>query len=280
MLEPIKLLIYTDLNDTLLNRNYDFSAAKEALDVIREKQIPLIITTSKTRAQVEIYRKRLNINHPIIVENGSAVYFPKGSFQSGRLPEGSLAEDGEFVFPLAGKVEAILPDLRDAAQKVSAEIELISDMTADKIHEQTGMPPEECELAKDRKYIMYFLCRNRREELIGELRNRNFKITWGSYFMHVGDAGSKGTAVHKLTALYRGLGHISVMTAGFGDNMNDKSMFENVSYPYLVERPGGGYAEGIDVEGLERLKGVGPIGWNYGVLKLVKSIDWNDDEGF
>ena len=268
------------MNDTLLDRNYDFSAADEALDIIREKQIPLIITTSKTRAQVEIYRARLNLDHPIIVENGSAVYFPKGSFPRGRLPAGCLAEGGEFIFPLAGTVDVILPDLRSAAGKVGAEIELITEMPVDKIHELTGMPIEECRLAKNRKYIMYFLCHSRREELTNELRSRNLKITWGSYFMHLGDTGSKGMAVHKLTALYRGLGHYSVITAGFGDNMNDKSMLENVTIPCLVERPGGGYAEGLDIEGLEKLKGVGPVGWNSGIIDLVKSIDWSIGEDF
>lgn len=276
MIDPAMLLIYTDLNDTLLDANYDFSAANEALDVIREKDIPLIITTSKTRAQVEIYRKRLNINHPIIVENGSAVYFSQGSFPRGRIPDGCQIEDEEYIFPLARKVDAVIPLLKEAADAVGAEIEMISDMPVEKIHKLTGMPVEECGLAKNRRYIMYFLCPNRREELIEELKRRNLKVTWGSYFLHVGDTGSKGTAVHKLTALYRGLGYLRLISAGFGDNMNDKSMFENVSAPYLVERPGGGYAEGIEVDGLERLQGIGPIGWNKGVLSLVKSIGWED----
>ena len=276
MIETIQLIIYTDLNGTLLDANYNFSDANEALAVIREKDIPLILTTSKTRAQVEIYRAQLGINHPIIVENGSAVHFPKASFPRGRLPSGCISEGGEFVFPLANRVESVIPLLKEAADAVGAEIELITDMAEDKIQQLTGMSREECGLAKDRSYIMYFLCHSRREELIDELRRRNLKVTWGSFFLHVGDTGSKGTAVHKLTALYRGLGHISVISAGFGDSMNDRSMFENVSAPYLVERSGGGYAEDIDVEGLEFLSGIGPKGWNKGVIDLVKSIVWEE----
>ena len=83
---PLKLIIYTDLNDTLLDtrHGYNFKAAEEALEKVREREIPLIICTSKSRAQTEIYRQALDINFPLIVENGSAIFFPHDSFPTGR----------------------------------------------------------------------------------------------------------------------------------------------------------------------------------------------------
>jgi len=274
--EPLKLIIFTDLNDTLLDRNYDFSAAKEALAAIKAYDIPLIITTSKTRAQTEIYRSRLNISDPIIAENGAAIYFPPGSFPAGRLPSGCTREGDEFVWELSRRVEGLIPELQSAANTVGAEIELIFDMPAAKIMDITGMSEEESELAKERKYIIYFLCHFRRKELIEELKSRGLKITWGTYFMHLGSSNDKGLGVHRLTALYREQGNYGLITAGFGDNMNDLNMFRNVNKPFLLPHPDGSYEEGVEADNLVKLKGVGPRGWNRGVLELIESIEWGE----
>lgn len=271
----IKLLVFTDLNDTLLDTNYEFAPAQEALDLLREYEVPLIITTSKTRGQVEIYRSRLALNHPIIAENGAAVYFPPGSFPQGRLPAGCRYENGELVFELARRVEHLLPELQKAVESTGAEIETVFDMPVERIMDLTGMSRQESELAKKRSYIIYFTCQSRREELFAELKRRGLKVTWGSYFNHLGSTSDKGIAAHKLSALYRGLGFIDLITAGFGDNMNDLPMLRNVAKPFLVERPGGGYAPGIDVDGVVRIRGIGPVGWNRGVLELMNTIDWD-----
>jgi len=271
---PLKLLIFTDLNDTLLDQNYDFKPAERALALIREYQIPLILCTSKTRGQTEIYRRRLNIREPLIVENGGAIHFPPGSFPIGRLPAGSLYENGEYILELSGSAESLLPSLLEAAKIVGTEVETIFDMPVERIMGITGMSSEESELARERSYTIYFLCPWKRDELFAELRRRGLKPTWGSYFCHLGATNSKGQSAHKLTALYRELGFFDLITAGFGDNMNDLPLLQMVNMPFLVERPGGGYAEGVEVDDLKKLEGIGPAGWNRGVIDLINGIDW------
>ena len=76
----MKEVIFTDLDGTLLDENYSFKKAKPALDLVREKKIPLVICTSKTRAEIEVYRKKLRNNHPFISENGGAIFIPKKYF--------------------------------------------------------------------------------------------------------------------------------------------------------------------------------------------------------
>ncbi len=262
------LLIFTDLNDTLLNANYDFSAAGEALALLKERGIPLIITTSKTRGQVEIYRKALEIKFPMIVENGGAAHFPVGSFDTGKLPKGCIFTGGEAVWEWGRSVQFILPNLLLAARVVGAEVETVWDMTSERIAEITGMPAEEAEACKERRYCVYFLVHHRKDELFEELRKRGYQPTYGSYFYHLG-WGSKGVAVKKLAELYRSACGGEWKTAALGDNANDISMLQAVDYPMLVERPGGGYAEGVEVKRLQKLAGVGPAGWNEGVKRLM-----------
>ncbi|MFQ5918142.1 MAG: HAD hydrolase family protein, partial [Candidatus Binatia bacterium] len=63
------IIIITDLDGTLLNRQtYLLRDAALALDLIEARNIPLIFCSSKTRAEQEVYRKQLRIDHPFIVE--------------------------------------------------------------------------------------------------------------------------------------------------------------------------------------------------------------------
>jgi mannosyl-3-phosphoglycerate phosphatase len=76
-----KLVIFTDLDGCLLDREtYSFEPAQAALRLIREKEIPLILVSSKTRVEIEEYRRRLKNGHPIVSENGGAVFIPKDYF--------------------------------------------------------------------------------------------------------------------------------------------------------------------------------------------------------
>ena len=51
-----KIIVFTDLDSTLLHpKTYSFDAAMPALKLIKEKDIPLILCSSKTRAEIEVY---------------------------------------------------------------------------------------------------------------------------------------------------------------------------------------------------------------------------------
>lgn len=50
-----KIIIFTDLDGTLLDVVYSYHAANEALHSIREQDIPLVICSSKTRAEIEFF---------------------------------------------------------------------------------------------------------------------------------------------------------------------------------------------------------------------------------
>ena len=78
-----KLIIFTDLDGTLLDhKTYSFENAFEALQAIKEKNIPLIICSSKTRSEIEYYREKLSNNHPFVSENGGGIFLPEGYFRN------------------------------------------------------------------------------------------------------------------------------------------------------------------------------------------------------
>ena len=74
-------IIFTDLDGTLLDHNtYSFAKAKPALSLVKKRKIPLVICTSKTRLEIELWRKKLKNSHPFISEDGGAIFIPKKYF--------------------------------------------------------------------------------------------------------------------------------------------------------------------------------------------------------
>ena len=70
-------VVFTDLDGSLLDgETYSFESATQALKALRMRNIPLILVSSKTRAEMEPLRRRLNHRDPFIVENGAAVFVP------------------------------------------------------------------------------------------------------------------------------------------------------------------------------------------------------------
>ena len=64
------LIIFTDLDGTLLDSGYSFRKAMPALRLIKEKDIPLVLCSSKTKTEIDYYRKKLENDHPFVSENG------------------------------------------------------------------------------------------------------------------------------------------------------------------------------------------------------------------
>ncbi|MGZ3539253.1 MAG: HAD-IIB family hydrolase, partial [Thermodesulfobacteriota bacterium] len=94
-----KLVIFTDLDGTLLDRDtYSFEPAQPALHLILQRNIPLVLSSSKTRAEIELYRRKLENGHPFISENGGAIFIPKDYF-SFQYPY-NRETDGFFVLEL------------------------------------------------------------------------------------------------------------------------------------------------------------------------------------
>ena len=72
-----KILIFTDLDGTLLDhKTYDYSQISEFINFITSKAL-VIPNSSKTYEEVKTLSDSLYLSSPFIVENGSAIYFPK-----------------------------------------------------------------------------------------------------------------------------------------------------------------------------------------------------------
>ncbi len=80
-------------------------------------------------------------------------------------------------------------------------------------------------------------------------------------------SNDKGKAVAMLIELFkRKLGEI--MTIGLGDSLNDLPLLSAVDIPILVQKPEGQWEE-MDLPMLQRVEGIGPVGWRWAIEELI-----------
>ncbi len=266
----LRLILFTDLDGALLDATtYRHDVARSALNRLREYAVPLIICTSKTKAEVEPLRREIDNHDPFIVENGGALYIPEGYFKDPL--SGSTGRDGYRVVELGIAYPRVSKALRRIEKMIGATLIGFGDMTAEDIVRVTGLARPDAERARQREYDEPFLIDGSPMSLEGvreAAQQLGLAVLPGGRFHHLVGGIDKGRACQFLIEHYRNEWG-EVTTAGIGDSLNDWPMLQVVDRPFLVERPGGGYAAGV-VEGLTRLRGIGPDGWKKGVSRLLE----------
>jgi mannosyl-3-phosphoglycerate phosphatase len=269
-----KLIIFTDLDDTLLDHaTYSFQAALPALQLIMEKEIPLVICSSKTRKEIEYYRDKMGNVHPFVTENGGGIFIPKNYFnfeiQSSNF---EVKEDFNYRIIILGArysdLKRVIEELRGEAFHVRG----FSDMTAEELAQMTNLDIHEAEMSKERDFDEPFVFEGSQEEtaiLIKSINSKGFNVTRGRFFHILGDS-DKGNAVSILIELYeKEFGEI--LTVALGDSPNDIPMLERVDYPVIVQKPDGTHDRSINVPRLVRAEGIGPAGWNEAIVRLLSA---------
>ena len=151
-------VVISDLDGTLLDHSsYSYQAALPALKLMDERQIPIVYCSSKTRREMEYWRRLTGNHHPFIVENGGAVVIPAGDF-SAAVP-GARVEAEYSIVELGDSYEELTARLMDAAAESGCAIRAFHEMTAAEIAGAAGLKEEMAVLAKTREFDEPFLIR-------------------------------------------------------------------------------------------------------------------------
>lgn len=263
-----KLVIFTDLDGTLLDEQYSFSDALDAIAEIKRRRIPLIICSSKTRAEIEFYMKELKLNEPFISENGGGIFIPAGYFSK-------LAADKKigkyYVIELGTPYKELRKILKEVQEITGFKIRGFGDMSVEDIIKLTKLNKRFAELSKKREYDEPFVIESSEnaEKILKIIEEKGFKCVRGGLFYHLIRGNDKGKAVKILTEIFKENG-FSGLTVGLGDSYNDIPMLENVDIPVLIKRRDGF----IDFhkENLIKSSYIGPKGWNEVILQILEKF--------
>tara|TARA_Y100001968_G_scaffold329887_1_gene380295 strand:- start:970 stop:1773 length:804 start_codon:yes stop_codon:yes gene_type:complete len=257
-----KLWVVSDIDGTLMDHQYDLTPALDTIRILKEKEIPLILCTSKTASEVREIRNEIGLADPFIVENGAAIYGNKDD------------SSGEWELILGRSYQELRTILEELSREIDYKLRALNDLSYMEIEELTGLKYSDIELALDRHWSVPFL--NPPKEYIEELSKLtikyNINIYQGNRMSHLLDKNShKGKAVLKLKNF---LNSNSAYVVALGDSQNDIPLLKVADKAIVVPSLSGvnkSLEKGIKEGAFELAPAPHSTGWAIAVQELIDS---------
>ena len=223
-----KILIFTDLDGSLLNReSFDFTPIKNFLKELLNNDIFIIPNSSKTAKEIMNFNEELGEKLPYISENGSAIH--DLNLINTNFPEKiTLSRETNEIMDIFKK--KIPSSLR-------SKCTFLSDVEKKKQQEILGLPIKKIKYAINRDYTLPFIFngnRNHRENLNKFVRESGLTLQEGGRVINLCDNVSKSQAMKNVIKVFKKVNNENLVTIGVGDNFNDLEMLRNSDFPCLV----------------------------------------------
>ena len=256
-------IIFSDLDGTLLDHNtYGWQEAKPALNLCKKRHVPVVLVSSKTRAEMESLRAKLSVSAPFVSENGGGIFFQSDSFKE--VPAGASFDKGLWKWSLGLAYPHLIRGLRGIRDELRWDIKGFSDMDIDEISRLTGLDPKTSRLATMREFDEPFIVLKKQPVDENALHNaadkRGLTVTSGGRFYHLQGKNDKGQAVEKIISWYKHK-HKKVLSIALGDSPNDFSMLELADFPVLIRSQREFPKLKGEIPRLRLTQEIGPKGW-------------------
>lgn len=260
-------IVFTDLDGTLLDHHtYSYREAEPGLALLKKKNIPLVLVSSKTKPEMELIHEELGLESPFIFENGAGIaWYRKGGGKN-------------FSVEYAGCGLAELEKNRGLLEDILGfPVTTIREMDAGEIAAKTGLSVKIAAFSRMRVASLPFLIpegkkidARRMEELNRTLGMSGFALTRGGRFFHfLSDRAGKGHAVKRIIGRYQDeKGLDNIVTMALGDSENDISMLEAAGARYLVRRHDGSVIETL-LRNVKVTEGIGPAGFTEAIMNEI-----------
>ena len=228
-----KNLIFADLDGTFLNNEYDYREIKPIVDQLSAYDSSVIFCSSKTRNEIEFYRKALGINEPFVVENGAAIFIPKHYFP---FNYACTKTSSYNTIRLGAPYEILRQKMAEIKKKTAAKIVGFGDMTLEELAYDTGLSLNLAKLAQKREHDEPFrILKGNKLHILNVIKREGLHCTEGGRYFHLTGNTDKGKAIKILKNLYSQMfGRIEMF--GVGDGPNDLPMLRVVDRPFFIKK--------------------------------------------
>lgn len=258
-----RLAFFTDLDGTLLDHHdYSFKAALPALQRLQQLGFPVILNSSKTLSEMFSLQQQLQLTHPLIAENGSAIFIPADYWGRQRAQVHHLGRSRSQIVQL----------LNTLRQKHRFKFSGFSDLDVRGIAQQTGLSEHQAELASQRECSEPLSWHDDDDNLHffqQLLQQHQLTLTRGGRFYHVMSQVDKGQAMQWLLHQYpQAPGCVAL-----GDAANDVPMLKAADIAVLISNPDGSRPDVSCIPAVIQPLEPGPAGWNSAVFQILKRLE-------
>ena len=262
---------FTDLDGTLLDHDsYGWEEALPALELCKELCVPVVLVSSKTRAEMDLLRRKLSMAAPFVSENGGGIFFPREGTEY--PPPGAIFDKGMWKWSLGLPYGHLVGELKDIRDELGWDLKGFSDMSIEEISHLTGLDHDASRLAAMREYDEPFLIIDKqgfdKNLLLRVVARRGLTVAVGGRFYHLHGKNDKGQAMEKVTSWYKQF-HKVVVSIALGDSPNDFPMLERADYPVLIRSQRDFSTLKKRMPRLRVTREIGPKGWNSAMLDIL-----------
>ncbi|HHT00469.1 MAG TPA: HAD-IIB family hydrolase [Thiomicrospira sp.] len=249
--------IFSDLDGTLLNHHtYAYEAVLPLLEKLSDRNIPVILNSSKTLSELEVWQQKLKLNTPMIAENGGVIRY----------------DDGENVHTkLIGKpYEEIRSFIKHLRKFNGWQFEGFGDWTVAEVMNHTQLKINDAVHAKEREVSEPILWSDSEENLArfkSALLEEGLILKKGGRFYHVMAAHDKADAMKFLKGNKTFGCSQACTTIALGDGGNDQAMLEYADIAVVMPPANG---EPLNVEQAIYSQLESPQGWVDSIETILK----------
>ncbi|WDE99179.1 HAD-IIB family hydrolase [Lentisphaera profundi] len=265
-IKSCQLMLVTDLDASLLDEQYSWTAANQSLAQLRALSFPVIFNSSKTLAEMiplseKIQQQFQSPPTAIVAENGGLIAYPN---------------DAQYNISVSSvDIKAILKVAHELRRKNNYLFTGFSDMTPEEVSSATGLELKAASLAKQRNATEPLLWYDSQEKLIEfkkSLEDAGIRIVLGGQFIHLMGQADKADALQQLRAYYikKHPSHHWLVVA-LGDSPNDQIMLNKADLGIQIpnkKRPPFNLSTTHSIQCTE----YGPAGWQQGIREILQSF--------
>ena len=264
-------VIFTDIDGTLLDARFpDINKMKKLVENAIRNDIHLILCSSKTQLEQDKIKSMIDLHEPYIVENGGATIIPKDYFKKSRItPSKTLQKN--YIIETGAPAYRIRSLLKEIRIKHGLKFEGVSDLSPLELSSIIKLPQDYAKRMIRRKYseTIVRMDNNDINKFVNFIEKAGLKMIPGGQFFDITLGNDKGTGVKILIDIFRKEYENNVIFFGIGDSKNDESMLSLMDLPLLVQKSNGSW-ENLQIDNLEKIKGIGPDGWEIALQLIIK----------
>ena len=262
-----EVLVFTDLDGTLLDDDYDLQAAAATINELQKKSVAVVPVSSKTLPELAALAAYIEVPTPWVFENGAGI-----AWSDDVVPPGTFPRDHGRAIEVTGPgYPAICKKLESLRRRYRFDFIGFADMSPTDIATVTGLTLTAAELATQRLASEPLLWRGSQAQLAqfeAQLAKASLQIVQGGRFHHVMPMTDKGSAANRVRRLYQYTLGRPHLTVACGDSPNDLPLFHVADVCVVCPGRNGDY---LDVSNTPAIQAdaAGPEDWDTAVNQAL-----------